>query len=221
MNKFARFSTILVFSCFVSLMAAMPPRIFAQTEKGIELYNSWEYQEAEKILRDALKTDPQDIAANFYLGLSILLQEKYSEALEIFQKVEDDQGKVKLQKASNIPDEYQIQIALARAHLGLKQNAEAWKILESAEKAHPGFPDVHVYQGAYYIQVNDPKKAIKELEKAMQLDAKNIYAHYYAGHAYLRLGNPARAVDMFKIFIELAPNAPEAPKAKSLIFALC
>jgi tetratricopeptide (TPR) repeat protein len=221
MNKLRAFSGILMLSGVLLLMAAMPPQIFAQTEKGIELYNSWQYQEAEKVLRDALKANPTDVAANFYLGMSILLQEKYSEALDIFQKVKADRAKAEPGKASAMPDEYQIQIALSRAHLGLKQNAEAWKILEAAEKAHPGFSDVHVYQGVYYLQMNDPKKAIKELEKAIQLDAKSVYANYYAGHAYLRLGNPQKAVEMFKIFISLAPQAPEVPKAQALITALC
>lgn len=197
-------------------MAVMPGPVFAQTEKGIELYHSWQYQEAEKVLRDALQANPQDDQASYYLGLSILLEQKYSEALDIFLKLEDER-----RSQTTVPDRFQIQIALARAHLGLKEYPEAWKNLEAAKKDNAYSPDVYVYRGVYYLQQNKEKKAIKELEMAIGLDEENAYAHYYAGHAYLRSGNPARAVDMFKAFIQLAPQAPEAAKANALIAALC
>jgi cytochrome c-type biogenesis protein CcmH/NrfG len=203
----------VLFFCWT---AVMPGRVFAQTEKGIELYHSWQYQEAEKVLRDALQADPLDVKANYYLGLSLLLDQKYDEALEIFLRLEDE----RLTQTA-VPDKCQTQIALARARLGLKQYAEAWKNLEAAEKDNAYSPDVYVYRGVYYLQQNKEKKAIKELEKAIGLDEENAYAHYYAGHAYLRSGNPARAVDMFKTFIHLAPQAPEAAKANALIAALC
>ena len=221
MAQYRMFCMKLALCAVFALTAMLPPQIFAQTEKGIELYNSWEYKEAEKVLRDALKANPRDVPANFYLGLSILLQEKYSEALDLFLKAKDDRGKSTQLTPSNVPDEFQIQIALARAHLGLDQFAEAWENLESAKKLNADAPDVFVYRGVYYLHREKQQKAVKELEKAIRLDEHNVYAHYYAGHAYLRLGNAARAVDMFKIFLNLAPYAPEAPKAKALIDALC
>ena len=139
----------------------------------------------------------------------------------IFQKVNADRGKANPQARSSMPDEYQIQIALARTNLGLGKLDDAWKNLKTAGSLNAGLPDAYVYRGAYYIQKNDNKKAIDELERAISLDEKNVYAHYYAGHAYLRSGNPARAVEMFKIFISLAPGAPEVPKAQALVDALC
>lgn len=220
MKKRREFYIVLAVSVAFSLMMVMPPRIFAQTEKGIQLYNAWEYQEAEKVLRSALKTNPQDITADFYLGLSVLLQGKYDEALNLFQKVKVERENA-AQTSASLPDAYQIQIGLARANLGLEKYAEAWKNLETAEKLNAALPDVYVYRGVYYLRKDDNGKAIKELEKAIKMDPDNVYAHYYAGHAYLRSGNPARAVDMFKNFIELAPDAPEVPKAKALIDALC
>jgi tetratricopeptide (TPR) repeat protein len=221
MNKQATMCVILVFSVVFSVMAFMPQPVFAQTNKGIDLCTAWKFEEAEKVLREALKADPQDILASYYLGLSVLMQEKHSEALEIFLKVKDAQDKASQQSRSSVPDEHQIQIALARARLELKQYDEAWKNLESAKKEHPDSADVHLYRGVYYLYKEDIKKAIKELDKAISLDEHDAYAHYYAGHAYLRSGNPAKAVEMLKIFLQLAPVAPEAVKAKALVDALC
>jgi cytochrome c-type biogenesis protein CcmH/NrfG len=218
MKKKGAFSIVLAVASVLSAAVAMPGPAYGQTDKGVELYNSWEYLEAEKVLREAVRDDPQDVKANFYLGLSLLLQQKHGEALDFLMKARGVRAKG---RQDPVPGECQIEIALARARLGLQQYQEAWENLEAARKLDPRNADVYVYRGVYYHQQGKEKAAIKELEKAIRLDDHNVYAHYYAGHVYLRLGNPARAVDMFRIFLNLAPNAPEAPKAKALMDALC
>jgi tetratricopeptide (TPR) repeat protein len=221
MNKQTTCCRILVLSVVVLLITAMPLPIFAQTQKGIELFNSWKFPEAEKVLREAVKANPQDLTAEYYLGLSALLQDKHNEALDIFLKLKNARDKMAPKARPAVPDDFQIQIALARTRLELKQDDEAWKNLEAAEKDQPDAADVYVYRGAYYLQKQKNQQAIKELEKAIALDSHNAYAYYYAGHAYLRTGNPSKAVEEFKTFLQLAPLAPEAVKAKALVDALC
>jgi tetratricopeptide (TPR) repeat protein len=221
MNKRTEARAILVAVIVVAVLSGALSQLNAQTNKGIELYTAWRFQDAEKVLRDALKADPRDTQAGYYLGLSVLMQDKHAEALEILSKVKEDQDKVDRQSRSQVPDEYQIQLALARTRLELKQNEEAWKNLEAAKKANADAADVYVYRGLYYLNLQNAQKAIKELEKAMSMDEKNAYARYFAGQAYIRLGNPAKAVDVLKEFLQLAPSAPEVEKAKALISALC
>lgn len=213
-------SALLLFVVTLFLVVA-PSQIFGQTSNGIELFNAWQFQEAEKAFREALKSDPQDIQASYYLGLSLLQQEKHSEALEVFQKVKEARDHAPAQAKPSVPDEFQVQMALARTQLELKQLPEALKNLDAASKANAGSAEVHTFKGYYYMQREDLKQALKELNKALELDSQNAYAHYYAGHVYLRQGNPAKAVEMLKEFIQLAPLAPEAVKAKALIDALC
>ena len=212
--------SILTLTCFLSMMALVSQPAPAQAQKGIELYNAWEFQAAEKVLREALKANPQDIQASYYLGLCLLQQDKHEDALAVLLKAKEAKDKAGT-KAPTAPDTYQLQIALARAHLELKKIPEAWQNLEAAKAAHADTAELHVFRGAYYIQKPDVKKAISELNKAIEMDSHNAYARYYLGHAYLRDGNPAWAVDCFKEFLTLAPHAPEAPKAKALIEALC
>jgi tetratricopeptide (TPR) repeat protein len=209
---------ILLLSVIFLAAVVVPQSVPAQTSKGIELCDSWKYKEAEKVLRQALKTNPNDIQANYFLGLAVLMQDKHEEALKIFQKVSADIDK---QAKPSPAEKYRIQIALARARLELKQNDEALKNLDAAEKAQPNGIDVHVYRGAYYMNVKKVDKAIAELEKAIGMDKKNPYAHYYAGRAHLQSGNPSQAVDEYKLFLELAPLAPEADAIKILIAQLC
>jgi tetratricopeptide (TPR) repeat protein len=221
MNKQKICCSASVLAIAFSMMTAVPQKVVAQTEKGIELYNSGEFRKAEGVLQEVLKTKPSDMAANFYLGLSVLLQARYKEALDIFLKVNDDQAKTNQRSRPPVPNKYQIQIALARARLGLKQFPEAWKNLESSKIENSGSSDVYLYRGLYYLLQEKNPEAISELEKAIKLDAKNAYAYYYAGVANDREGHAERAVQLLKIFLQLAPDAPEASEAKSIIDRLC
>jgi tetratricopeptide (TPR) repeat protein len=221
MNKQTTYCIVLVIAVVLSVVVVAPQPLRAQASKGFELYNSWQFQEAEKALREAYKSNPRDTQAGYYLGLSVLMQDKHSEALDILLKVKEDQDKADRQSRSQVPDEYQIQLALARTRLELKQNEEAWKNLEAAKKVNADAADIYVYRGLYYLNLQNAQKAIKELEKAMTLDGNNAYAHYFAGQAYIRLGNPAKAVEVLKEFLQLAPSAPEVEKAKALVSALC
>jgi tetratricopeptide (TPR) repeat protein len=220
MNK-SNLYKILAFSIVMLLISGISLQVMAQTEKGIELYNSWEFNKAEEAFREVLKNRPDDIQAGYYLGLSLLMQEKYKEALDAFQKEKASADKVASSGKAGIPDKGQLEIALTRAYLGLKKYPEVWECLEAAEKANANPADIHTFRGAYYLERNDTEKAVKELEKALELDSLNAYAYYYAGYAYLRSGYPARSVDMFEMFLRLAPYAPEAGKAKFLIDSLC
>jgi len=220
MNK-TNLRKILAVSAVVLLISGISLQAMAQTEKGIELYNSWEFNKAEEAFREALKNRPGDLQAGYLLGLSLLMQEKYQEALDVFQKEKASIDKAASSGEEGIPDKGQMEIALTRAYLGLKRYPEVWICLEAAEKANANPADIHTFRGAYYLERNDTENAVKELEKALELDPQNAYAYYYAGYAYLRLGHPARAVDMLEMFLRLAPYAPEAGKAKFLIDSLC
>ena len=220
MNKRTTSCCILGLSVAM-LLAVVPSQSFAQTDKGIELYNQWQFADAEKALREALKADPSDTRADYYLGLSVLMQEKYSDALNILMKVKSSQDKADPKSRSAVPDEYEIQLALAKTHLGLKQYDDAWKNLESARSEDSKASDVYVYRGAFYVQQGKNSEALKELDKAFQLDGKNAYAYYYQGIAYYQSGQPEKAVDALKMFLQLNPRAPEAVRAKKIVDELC
>jgi tetratricopeptide (TPR) repeat protein len=208
---------------FVAFLLAflIPQQIFAQSSKGIELYNQWQFAEAEKVLREALNADPSEAQANYFLGLSVLMQEKYNEAIDIFVKVKRSQDRADQWTRPAVPSEYQIQLAMARARLGSKQYGEAWQNLESARIEDGTASDVYVYRGAFYVLQEKNSEAIKELEKAIKLDENNAYAYYYQGLAYYQSGQAEKAVTALKKFLQLDPNAPEAGKAKKIVDQLC
>lgn len=211
---------ILVLSVVFALIAAIPRQISAQAKKGVELYSAGQFKEAETAFRDVLKSNPSDTPNRYYLGLAVLLQDRFGEALDIFLKLKQSQDRADQLTRPAIPDEYQINLAMARARLGLQQYRDAWKNLEQARIEDPS-SDVYVYRGVYYLQQEQLPEAIKELEKAISLDAKNAYAYYYAGLAYYKSSQGEQAVTALKMFLQLYPNAPEAAKAKEIIAKLC
>jgi tetratricopeptide (TPR) repeat protein len=187
---------------------------FAQSEKGMEYFNGYEFAKAEQVFRDVLKTDPGNTEAGYYLGLSLYMQKKYDEALVVFKGIKDTKKEIPHNNG-------QLEIIITRICLELKKYPEALQSLEAAKAAKADQSDIHVYQGAYYLETNEPQKAIKELEEAIKINPENAYAYYYAGNAYVRLGHPADGEKALKRFLELAPYAPEAEKVKILVDVLC
>lgn len=186
----------------------------AQTDRGIEYFNNYEFSKAEQVFRDVLKSDSGNIEAGYYLGLSLYMQKKYEEALVVFRGIKDSKKAIPNNNGM-------LEIMITRLCLELKKYPEALQGIEDAKAAKANEADIHVYQGAYYLETNEPQKAIEELEKAIKIDPENPYAYYYAGNAYVRLGHPADGEKALKKFLELAPYAPEAEKTKILIDVLC
>jgi tetratricopeptide (TPR) repeat protein len=198
----------------------MTQPLFGQVDKGVGLLNSGEYDRAESVLRKAMKSEP-NTTTQYYLGMSLLLQEKYGAALTVFNAAKSERAKASQSSRPAVPSEYQISIALARAYLGLKQYDRAWSNLESARIEDANSSEAFMYRGVYFLQQKKFKEAIADLDKAISLDPKNAYAYYYIGDAYFDTGKPDKTVEAFKMFLQLAPDAPEAPKVRARVTALC
>ena len=214
-HSFLLVSAVFVLTCGLSLHA------LAKTEDGLKSLSIGKYEKAEAIFSEILKGDAENIQAGYYLGLSLLMQEKYDEALGTFQNLKDNINNKEIMKNAKIPSKGQVEIGLTRAYLGLKNNSEALKSLNAAEKAKADPIELHTYKGAYYLEMNENTRANEELEKALGLNSQNPYTYYFAGIANIRLGNPQKAVKLFEMFLKMAPYAPEAEHAKFLVDTLC
>jgi tetratricopeptide (TPR) repeat protein len=188
--------------------------VSAQTEKGKEYFNAYEFSKAEQVFRDVLKAEPGNTEAGYYLGLSLYMQKRFEDALVVFKGIKDAKKEIPNNNG-------RLEIMITRICIELKKYPEALQSLEEAKSAKADEGDIHVYQGAYYLETNEPQKAIKELKEAIRINPENAYAYYYAGYAYVRLGQPADGEKALKRFLELAPYAPETEKVKILVDALC
>lgn len=221
MKKYGIYFNMLALTMAFCFSVVVPQPLFAQGEAAIELFNAGAYEEAESKLRETLNADPGKTTVRYYLGLTFMQQEKYTEALKELKTVKSEQEKASQWSRPAVPNVYQIDLALAQAYLGLNQFEEAWPKLESARIEDATSSDVFLYRGIYYYKQKEHAKAIGELDKAISLDSNNAYAYYYIGKAYLDSGKPDKMGEAFKIFLQLAPYAPEAPEAKEMIDKFC
>jgi tetratricopeptide (TPR) repeat protein len=197
----------------------------ADLESGKNLFEKQKYAEAEKNFREMVNAEPDNLEANYYLGASLVELNKYEESEPFLKKA-----------AAEKPE---ADIALAHAYLMQEHMKEAQETLDIAQKrvdeaaaetakeeaekmamykAQNG--EIARYRGMMALKQNKFDDAFKQLSNAAELNPKDAYAHYYLAMASSRIKRPDQMVKHFQMFLQLAPDAPEAPKVKSLLKAL-
>ncbi|MGH9363252.1 MAG: tetratricopeptide repeat protein, partial [Thermoanaerobaculia bacterium] len=61
--------------------------------------------------------------------------------------------------------------------------------------------------------------AVEQLDRAIAMDSGLAYAYYYRGLAAEKLGRKDLLINDLERFLALAPNAPEAERAKAILRA--
>ncbi len=75
----------------------------------------------------------------------------------------------------------------------------------------------HYQVGLVQAQQVDYAAAAASFEQATENDPAFAYAYYYAGLAHSRLDRTDQMAINFERFLQLAPDAPEAPRVESLM----
>jgi tetratricopeptide (TPR) repeat protein len=94
------------------------------------------------------------------------------------------------------------------------------KALENAKKAvalNGESAGAHYALGLAHAYRLDFTNAAPSLEKAVSLDTENAYAHYQLGLVQYRLKRYDQTIAHCERFLELTPDAAEAPQVKSLL----
>lgn len=190
----------------VAAAAAMPLLAFPDVAQGVRLYEEKKYSEAESALREAVGAEPDSLDGNHYLGLTLLELKKYEEAEGAFRK-----------SAERKPE---ARVGLAQALMMQDKLDDALAELDAAAKDASDNPALHRTRGMIALKREKHSDAAKHLARALELDPKDAYANYYYGMANSRLRRTDLMIKHFQIFLELAPNAPEAAKVRSLLRSL-
>ena len=181
--------------------------------RGVELYESKNYQEAAQELKQTVEAKPDDLTARYYLGMALLQMEKNGEAEEQFQAARE----LLKERRESEPKAAQVELGLARSCMGKKEYDKAREALDRAKELAPEDAEVFMYRGKLEVTRGDYAAAAKELDAALKLNPRLAYAQYYAGIAAANLKRPDKMVEHFQYFLKLAPEAPEAPKVKSYL----
>ncbi|HKI06640.1 MAG TPA: tetratricopeptide repeat protein [Thermoanaerobaculia bacterium] len=162
------------------------------------------YGDAEGRLRKATEMAPSDPAPFVYLGELQLRQGRNAD--DAFRKA----AEVARAKGGSEASYY-----LGVAQQRLKQYDEAVATLQGARAPQPALIPYQIGVTRAF-QENWPA-AVEQLNRAVEMDSGLAYAYYYRGLAQDKLGRKDQLVGDMERFLTLAPNAPEAERAKAII----
>jgi tetratricopeptide (TPR) repeat protein len=94
------------------------------------------------------------------------------------------------------------------------------RALASAQQATELAPDLfyaHYQLGRVQLERGEHAAAAEALERAMVIDPSFAYAHYHAGMAYNKLRRVDRMAEHFRMFVRLAPEAPERQAVETIL----
>ena len=111
---------------------------------------------AESAYRKAADMDPSELSHQRGLGQTLLAEEKYSEALKVYQKLSD-----------LMPDDSDVYLRIAQIYRELNQLNKAEENLLKARQYAPGSPEVMYNEGMLYQSQGRFEDAIRVLSDAV------------------------------------------------------
>jgi tetratricopeptide (TPR) repeat protein len=155
------------------------------------------FSEAVVPLRRYVAAHPEDSGTRAALGMSEFMTGSYSGCIDALKGVQET--------IASIP---QMQYVYAESLVKLGHVSDGAERLASLEAQHPEIADVHRGLGEAFALQGDKQKATKELQTALQINAKDSEAHYDLGKVELESGNTAAAIPELQSAVELAPDNP-------------
>jgi tetratricopeptide (TPR) repeat protein len=159
-------------------------------------------------------------AANEVKAKNAAITKTFDEGVQLSNAGQHDAAIAKFQEAiAIIPTCYNCYNNIAFSYTAKKDYANAETAYRKSIEVKPD--DAAAYVGLAGLLFNTGKAADAKplVEKAVTLDPSNADAHYIYGMTLVS-DSPAKAKEQFEEFVKLAPTAPNAAIAKSLITEL-
>lgn len=185
----------------VAAIRNKPDFALAHYNLGLAYFELGRFEEAAREARLALAADPDmvtaemnlGLSANAHLGLSLMNQEKYEEAIQCFKKNEKE-------FAATF---FNMGLALFRA----KRNKEALDYFKRATAIRPDDAEFLDLLGQTYTELGNYAAAEKHLRRSIELGPDEYWGYYDLGNLFLRLKDKRKeAKALLTRAIELAPD---------------
>jgi predicted Zn finger-like uncharacterized protein len=183
-------------------------------------------------LRRAAELQPKDTENQLQLGIGLERSGALEEAVDAFKaaaaaaptRPEGNERLAQLYATNNrcdlavpawekaiatAPRVWRYRVALGDCKLKLNKHQDALRIFREVLKAQPGAVAVHYKLARAVHEAEGAHAAFPYYERAAREEKDNPMPHYYLGFAYKERGQKQRAVQEFKRFLELKPDADE------------
>jgi tetratricopeptide (TPR) repeat protein len=170
-----------------------------------------------EILEAAAKADPADPVVEYYRGIALAWVDRENDAKKAWQNAEARARAIISDSPKDATAQYYLGAALVRQN---KQANNARKALKKASQH--GFDQVMVdfQTGLSYLLQQKWGPARKAFDEVHEFDPRFSHLYYYRGIAWDKLGEKDKLINDFDQFVKLAPNAPEASRARAVLKAI-
>ena len=175
--------------------------------KGVLAYNKKEFNQALTALQEAIKAQPQNAEAHYYLGLTQIELGQYPEAL------------ASLQRSLQLdPKRTTIHFDLGITSFKMGKYAQALQEFRTAEQYQPERALVYYYQGYIHYLAKEYEPVPPLFTKARELDkALAQTAYLFSGLAYSQLNRLEEAEKEFQGCIKIDPGSELGLGAKKYL----
>jgi tetratricopeptide (TPR) repeat protein len=168
---------------------------FKLLNQGVAAYKRGEYELAVERLTRSASMALNSFRAHFYLGLALIGDRRYDEALEILSVALDLD-----------PSHLQSHVATGDAHLKLGDLEEARAGYYRALKLRPEYPAALDGLARVYEAQADDQEAITYFQRAIASDRGFAPAYTHLGDLYLRKDQFKEAVELLEEAISVRPD---------------
>ena len=184
--------------------------IKAAYAEAATLSNSGKYDEAIAKFNEVIKDVPNCVECYIGIGASAGAKKDYAAAEAAYKKaIEINPNSADAYNGLATIYNYQKKFDEAKA-----MSAEAMK-RATAGGAAGGGADSMYNAGVISWNANDFAKAQEQFAAAVAANPNHAEAHFMLGQVYLNLGKLPDAAKEFETYTKIAPNGPNAAKAKS------
>lgn len=178
-----------------------------QFERALSAIKEKDSNNAIFLFKELVKSDPKDFVSWNHLANLYLLNEKYKESEESFNK------------AIELKADYALaMIGLGSLYIDRKNLEKAITVLSKAVELSPESADAQHFLGEAYLQSKKGSKAVGYLNEALRLaPIEKAEIHLRLAALYNGANLKDRAAREYKTFLEKVPNYPDKKKLNEYI----